>query len=232
VQIDWSVVVQYKGLFVWGLFVTLGLTVASALIGGVLGLFLGLLRVSHRSWLVYPARAYVTVFRGTPLLLQLLIVHFALLPTLFADIFHVTPPAAITSGVVALSLHAAAYIAEIFRAGIQAVAKGQLEAAYALGMRYSQALYHVVLPQAVRYMLPPLFNELIALLKDSSLVAVIAVNDLTYAAFTTAKNTFERWAPYLTAGVLYLFLTLLLTQIVGYFERRYDLISGRCARLD
>jgi polar amino acid transport system permease protein len=142
------------------------------------------------------------------------------LPTLFEDILGQQAPDAIVSAFVALSMNAGAYIAEIFRGGIQSIEKGQMEAARSLGMTYAQAMRLVILPQAFKRMLPPLGNEFIALLKDSSLVTIIAVNDITYAAFVTAKNTFVRWAPYITAGVMYLILTTILSRIVFYLEKR------------
>ncbi len=219
-MIDWSVIAEYKDLFIRGFITTLELTVVAVLVGLVIGLILGLMRLSGKKWLMIPAQVYVDLFRGTPLLLQILAVHFVVLPTLFQDVLGLPAPEAIVSSFVALSLNAGAYIAEIFRAGIQSIEKGQMEAARSLGMTYGQAMRLVILPQAFKRMLPPLGNEFIALLKDSSLVTVIAVNDITYAAFTTAKNTWERWAPYITAGAMYLILTLILSRVVFYMERR------------
>lgn len=226
-SIDWSVIWEYKEYFIRGFIGTIQLTVVAVLIGLVIGLALGLMRLSEKKWLEIPAKLYVDLFRGTPLLLQILAIHFAVIPTIY-EMFIVgvipldRPPTAFFSGCVALSLNAGAYIAEIFRGGIQSIEKGQMEAARSLGMTYAQAIRHVILPQAFKRMLPPLGNEFIALLKDSSLVAMIAVNDITYAAFTTAKSTFERWAPYITAGIMYLVLTLILSRVVFYLEKRFS----------
>ncbi|MGA8942250.1 MAG: amino acid ABC transporter permease [Thermoactinomyces sp.] len=217
---DWSVIIEYKDLFIRGLLVTIELTVVAVTIGMVIGVALGLMKISHKKWLFVPAKIYVDLFRGTPLFLQILFFHFAVLPTL-AESFGLEPPDAMISSFVALSLNSGAYIAEIFRGGIQSVDRGQLEAARSLGMSYPQAMRYVVLPQAFKQMLPPLGNEFITLLKDSSLVTVIAVNDITYAAFVTAKNTFVRWAPYVTAGLMYLVLTTVLSQLVSYLEKRF-----------
>lgn len=220
-NIDWSVIIDYKDLFIRGLWMTIQLTVVAILVGLVIGLVIELMRLSGKKWLQIPAQAYVDLFRGTPLLLQILAIHFAVLPTITMDIFGMeSSPEAAVSSFVALSLNCAAYIAEIFRAGIQSIDKGQMEAARSLGMTYGQAMRLVILPQAFKRMLPPLGNEFIALLKDSSLVTVIAVNDITYAAFVTAKNTFERWAPYITAGLMYLVLTFILSRIVMMLEKR------------
>ena len=217
---DWSVVVEYKDLFIQGLITTIELTVVAVAVGLVIGISLGMMLISNKRWIRLPAKLYIQLFRGTPLFLQILFFHFAVLPTL-AEFFLLEPPDAILSGFVALSMNAGAYIAEIFRGGIQSVDKGQLEAARSLGMTYPQAMRFVVLPQAFKNMLPPLGNEMITLLKDTSLVTVIAVNDITYAAFVTAKNTFVRWTPYLTAGLMYLVLTTVLTQLVSYLEKRF-----------
>ncbi|MBA4603486.1 amino acid ABC transporter permease [Thermoactinomyces sp. AMNI-1] len=217
---DWSVIVEYKDLFIRGLLVTIELTVVAVAVGMVIGITSGFMRISRNKWFI-PAKLYVDLFRGTPLFLQILFFHFAVLPTL-AETFGLEAPDAMISSFVALSLNSGAYIAEIFRGGIQSVDQGQLEAARSLGMTYPQAMWHVVLPQAFKQMLPPLGNEFITLLKDSSLVTVIAVNDITYAAFVTAKNTFVRWAPYVTAGLMYLVLTTILSQMVSYLEKRFQ----------
>jgi polar amino acid transport system permease protein len=219
-ELDWSVIADYKDLFIRGFITTIELTVVAVLVGLCIGLLLGFMRLSRKKWLILPAKLYVDLFRGTPLFLQILAFHFAVLPTLFEDILGQQAPDAIVSAFVALSMNAGAYIAEIFRGGIQSIEKGQMEAARSLGMTYAQAMRLVILPQAFKRMLPPLGNEFIALLKDSSLVTIIAVNDITYAAFVTAKNTFVRWAPYITAGVMYLILTTILSRIVFYLEKR------------
>jgi polar amino acid transport system permease protein len=225
-NMDWSVIGEYKSTFITGFFTSIELTVVALLVGLLIGLIVGLMRISRQKWLKVPAKLYVDLFRGTPLLLQILAMHFAVLPTIFESL-GLQAPEAITSSFVALSLNAGAYISEIFRGGIQSIEKGQMEAARSLGMTYGQAMRLVILPQAFKRMLPPLGNEFIALLKDTSLVAIIAVNDITYAAFTTAKSTFERWPPYLTAAAMYLVLTLVLSRIVFYLEKRFSTSSQK-----
>ncbi|MBH8604132.1 amino acid ABC transporter permease [Thermoactinomyces sp. CICC 10522] len=226
-ELDWSVIVQYKDLFIRGVVTTIELTVVAICIGLLIGLILGFMQISGKKWLVIPAKLYVDLFRGTPLFLQILTIHFAVLPTLFEDILGLETPDAMVSAFVALSMNAGAYISEIFRGGILSIEKGQMEAARSLGMTYDQAMRLVILPQAVKRMLPPLGNEFIALLKDTSLVTVIAVNDITYAAFVTAKNTFVRWSPYIAAGVMYLVLTLILSRIVFHLEKRFNTSSKK-----
>ncbi|GAA5346407.1 amino acid ABC transporter membrane protein (PAAT family) [Planifilum fimeticola] len=222
--IDWSVVIEYKENFIRGFYTTIELTVVGILFGMLIGLILGLMNISRIKVLTIPAKAYVDLFRGTPLMLQILAIHFGIIPTV-CDAMGVDTPSALISGFIALSLNAGAYISEIFRGGILSIHKGQMEAARSLGMTYWQAMRLVILPQAFKRMLPPLGNEFIALMKDSSLVMVIAVNDITYAAMTTAKSTWERLAPYATAALMYLVLTYLLSRVVFYLERRFD--TGR-----
>lgn len=167
---------------------------------------------------------YVEVFRGTPLFVQILFIHFALIPSIWKTFFpDAEIPSALFSGFVALSLNAAAYIAEIFRAGIQSIDPGQMEAARSLGMTKGLAMRLIIIPQAFLRMLPALGNEFIALLKDSSLLSVIAAEQLGYFADSVAKNTFERYPPYLTAAAIYLILTLFLSRIVVRgLEKRFS----------
>ncbi|HJV45785.1 MAG TPA: amino acid ABC transporter permease [Bacillota bacterium] len=217
---DWSVIWEYRELFFRGFFNTILLTSTGVAFGLLIGLFMSLGKMSSKWVIRIPASLYVDMFRGTPLFVQILLIHFAVIPTIFEALGREIPPA-IFSGFVALSLNAGAYIAEIFRSGIQSIDKGQMEAARSLGMNHNQAMYHVILPQAFKRILPPLGNEFIALLKDSSLLAVIAVNELAYAGFTTAKSTFVRFPPYLSIAVLYLLLTLVFSQVVLWLERKY-----------
>lgn len=218
---DFTVIWDYKELFVRGFFNTILLTSSGIFFGLILGLFIGLGKMS-KHWIIrIPAKIYVDVFRGTPLFVQILIIHYAAIPSI-ADAIGIDIPGPIVSGIVALTLNAAAYIAEILRGGIQSIDRGQMEAARSLGMTHNQAMLYIILPQAFKRMLPPLGNEFIALLKDSSLLAIIAVNELAYAGFITAKSTFYRWEAYLTVAVLYLFLTMIFSKIVAYLERRFS----------
>lgn len=217
---DFSVVWEYKELFIRGFFLTIFLSASGVLMGLVLGLFLGLGKLSKRWFFYWPAKIYVDIFRGTPLFVQILFIHFAIIPSIFESL-HLDIPGPLFSGIVALTLNSGAYVAEIFRGGIQSIDKGQTEAARSLGMTHNQAMRYVILPQAFKRMLPPLGNEFIALLKDSSLVAIIAVQELTYAGMMTAKSTFVRYPPYITIAALYLVLTMVFTQVVNFLERRF-----------
>ncbi|MGD9679254.1 MAG: amino acid ABC transporter permease [Vulcanibacillus sp.] len=216
-----SVVIDYRELFFRGMFNTILLTTLGVSIGLVLGLFLGIGKLSHNKIFNIPASIYVTIFRGTPLYIQILIIHLVVIPA-FCELVGFSIPGALVSGIVALSLNSGAYIAEIFRGGIQSLDKGQTEAARSLGMTNYQTMRYIIIPQAFKRMLPPLGNEFIALLKDSSLLAVIAVNELSYASTMAYKATFVRGGPLFTVAILYLILTLILTKFVKYLERRFN----------
>ena len=241
-DLRWEILAGYKDLFVAGFWMTVQLTIVAIVCGLLLGLLLGL--VSSSRWaprpksplmavLIKPAQwltlAYVTFFRGTPLFVQILLVHFALMPTLIhpdhglllagdaAREFRQNH-GAFFSGALALTLNAGAYISEIFRAGIQSIHAGQTQAAYSLGLTYNQSMRHVVLPQAVRRMVPPLVNEAVTLVKDSSLVSAIGLAELALAARTVAGAYSRYWEPYLTISAIYLVLTLVLSTLAKRLE--------------
>jgi polar amino acid transport system permease protein len=180
----------------------------------------------------WPSTVYVSFFRGTPLFVQILLIHFAVLPLFInpTDGLLISGETArsikqnhgaFVSGIVALTLNAGAYISEIFRAGIQSIDRGQVEASRSLGLTYAKTMRHVVLPQAFRRMLPPLGNNAIALLKDSSLISAIGLAELAYAARTVAGAYSRYWEPYLTISLMYWVLTLGLAWGVKRLEARY-----------
>jgi len=237
-----DIIVEYAPLFGRGLLTTIALTVICIVQGTLLGLLLGLARLAQarhspaRELSVYglrwPATVYVSFFRGTPLFVQILLIHFAVMPVFInpVDGLIVSGEAAreikqnygaFLTGVVALTLNSGAYISEVFRAGIQSIDRGQVEASRSLGMSYWRTMYHVVLPQAFRRMLPPLGNNAIALLKDSSLVSAIGLSELAYAARTVAGAYSRYWEPYLTISLIYWVLTLGLAWVVRRLELRY-----------
>ena len=201
-------------LFLTGVWLTAKLAGLSLALGLPIGLLLALARVQPSKILKAPAAIYVEVMRGTPLLVQILFIYFVL-PS-----FGISIPA-FWSGIIALTLNCAAYISEIFRAGILSIDAGQMEAARALGMSYSQAMRNIILPQTFRRVVPPLTNEAIALLKDSSLVSVIGLTELA----RTGQELASRYAAPLTiwpvVAVFYLLLTFPLTRVAEYLERRW-----------
>jgi His/Glu/Gln/Arg/opine family amino acid ABC transporter permease subunit len=197
-----------------GMVITLELTFLSGMCGVLLGLVISLARISQSRIFRWPAALYVTVFRGTPALLQILFIFFAL-PQLTGITLDNFP-----AGVLALSLNAAAYLTEIFRAAIQSIDKGQMEAARTLGMGYGLAMRRIILPQTFRRLIPPVVNELAALSKDTSLVSVIALAEMLYKAQRVAAATLRPWETYAWAAVGYLLIVVTLTTVAGFFEKR------------
>ncbi|WP_309681162.1 amino acid ABC transporter permease [Polaromonas sp.] len=237
-----DIISEYSVLFWRGLQMTILVTLICIVQGTALGLAVGLARVAEsrhsparefcKYALRWPSVVYVSFFRGTPLFVQILLIHFAVLPLFInpTDGLLISGDTArelkqnygaFLSGVVALTLNAGAYISEIFRAGIQSIDKGQVEASRSLGMSFPRTMYHVVLPQAFRRMLPPLGNNAISLLKDSSLISAIGLAELAYAARTVAGAYSRYWEPYLTISLMYWVLTLGLAYLVKKLEARY-----------
>ncbi|MHB1006644.1 MAG: amino acid ABC transporter permease [Chloroflexota bacterium] len=196
-----------------GAWITIQLTVYAIFAGVVLGLFLALARMSTHRVISAPAIAYIEFIRGTPLLAQIFMIYFGL------GSLGVNVPD-FASGFLALSLNSAAYNAEIFRAGIQSISKGQMEASRSLGLNYAQSMAYVIIPQAFRFCLPPLGNEFIALLKDSSLVAIIGISDLMRVGREINGRTLRSIEVFGYVSLIYLMMTLPLSQIVSAAERR------------
>lgn len=238
----WEILAGYAPLFVEGVWTTIQLTLVAIGCGLVLGVMFGLVSTSADGprpasaparLLLWAARAatvaYVTFFRGTPLFVQILLVHFALMPALIhpdtglllsGDVAREfrQEHGAFFSGCVALSLNSAAYISEIFRAGIQSIHRGQMQAAYSVGLTHAQAMRYVILPQAFRRMVPALVNEGVTLIKDSSLVSAIGLAELALAARTVAGAYSRYWEPYLAISAIYLVLTLTLSLLAKRLE--------------
>jgi polar amino acid transport system permease protein len=214
---------QWKaGLLMQGLGLTIKVSVIATVFGVLIGLCAGIARVSANPFFRWSALTYVEIIRGSPLLVQIFIWYFVL-GTLVNSIlvrFDVGQIPPLWYGVAAMATFAGAYVAEIVRAGIQSIHRGQTEAARSLGMSYAQAMVHVILPQAIRRILPPLAGEFISLIKDSSLLGIIAIRELTKATrevVTTSLQAFELW---FVCALLYLILTFTLSMCVKYLERR------------
>ena len=196
-----------------GLWVTIWISFISGFIGLVIGLITGLCRISKNPTLRGLAVLYIELIRGTPLLVQIFIFYFFIGTVLNLD--------RTVAGIGALALFVGAYTAEIIRAGIQSIPKGQTEAARSLGMSAAETMIHIVLPQAFKRVLPPLAGQFISLIKDSSLVSVIAITDLTKSGreiITASFATFEIW---FTVAILYLLVTSVLSQLLFWLERRF-----------
>ncbi|MBU1564771.1 MAG: amino acid ABC transporter permease [Proteobacteria bacterium] len=202
----------HLGPLMLGLWTTLWLSGVSSFFGLFLGLITGLARVSKNFTIRWIALLYVECIRGTPLLVQIFIAYFFL-----GTVFNLSRN---VCGVGALALFAGAYVAEIVRAGIQSISKGQTEAARSLGMTAFQTMRDVVMPQAFKRILPPLSGQFISLIKDSSLVSVIAITDLTKSGREIITSTFATFEVWLIVAAMYLLVTSLLSQLVFYMERR------------
>ncbi|MGM9988323.1 MAG: amino acid ABC transporter permease [Bacillaceae bacterium] len=191
--------------------------VALSLIGGlVLGTLLALLKISRSKVLVLLADFYTSIFRGTPLVLQLIIIYYGI-PQLF-DI----EISGYWAAVIAFSLNSTAYVSEIIRAGINAVDKGQVEAASALGVPYGKRMKDIILPQAYRNILPALMNEIITLTKESAIVTVIGLQDVMRRAYIVGGDTYRYLEPLLFAGLIYYIMTLILAYVGKLLERKLN----------
>lgn len=195
-----------------GMIITLELTFLGGFFGLVLGMVGALMRLSPFAPVRALAVTYITFFRGTPLLLQILFIYFAL-PALIEVRLDSFP-----SGVLALSLNSAAYFAEIFRAGIESIPKGQMEAARALGMNYGLAMRRIIIPQTYKRLIPPIVNELAALSKDTSLVSVVALSELLYVTQRIGATYLRPWEVYFWAASGYLAVVLVLTLVASRIE--------------
>ena len=214
---EWKV-----GILLKGLWLTLKVSIIGIFFGIIIGLFAGLARISSNPAFKWTAIAYVELIRGSPLLVQIFIWYFAIgtvVNTMLASRgWTQLPP--LWFGVASLAFFAGAYVAEIVRAGIQSIHRGQTEAAQSLGMSYAQNMRYVILPQAFRRIFPPLAGQFISLVKDSSLLGIIAIRELTKATrevVTTSLQPFELW---FMCALLYLTLTFSLSMFLQYLERR------------
>ncbi len=213
--LDFGLVFAEMDLIVQAVLVTISLALLAEVVGVALGLGFSLLKVSG-SWLLrFPAQVYVDIFRGTPLLVQIIIIYFTspLIGIQFNSLFF--------AGLVALSLNSSAYVAEIFRAGIQSIDRGQMEAARASGLSYGQAMRYIIVPQAFRRVIPPLTNEFVMLVKDTSLVSVIGLVELLRAGRILQSETFNG-TPLIAAALIYLAICLPLIYLANALERRLN----------
>ena len=211
-QLDFGVAWKYLPFLLQAALMTIALTVVSQLLGTVAAFFLALARMSPRAWLRRPTMAYIWIVRGTPLLLHLFFVYYA------APAFGLTLDA-FPAAIIAMSASAAAYNAEIIRAGLQAVHHGQVEAAYAVGMRYRHIVRRIIVPQTVRIVIPSYMGNAISHTKNSSLASVITVPELMLTAQMIYSSTYRAIEILTVTGAIYLVLTSCLSALQLYFER-------------
>jgi len=217
---------QYKqwkpGLLIIGLWLTLKISVIATIGGIIIGVIGGLSRISSNPALKWLSICYVELIRGSPLMVQILIWYFVL-GTVVNDLLAANGLGRLPAfwyGAASLACFAGAYVTEIVRAGIQSIHRGQTEAARSLGMSYAQSMRYIILPQALRRILPPLAGQFISLIKDSSLLGIIAIRDLTKAAREIVSASLQPFEVYLLLALLYLVLTFSLSMLVQHMERR------------
>ena len=202
----------HMGVLMMGFVLTLKISIVSTFFGVILGIIVGIARLSKEPVTRGISLAYVELIRNTPLLVQIFIIYFFVGSLLRLSAF--------VAGTAALSLFAGAYVGEIVRAGIQSIHKGQMEASRSLGMSYTQAMRHIILPQALKRIIPPLAGQFISLIKDSSLVSVIALADLMFQGQQAVARSYYTFEVYFTVAFLYLVMTFSLSMATQYIERR------------
>lgn len=211
---DFSIITRSLPLLLKGALITVQITLLSVLLGMFFGLFIGMAHLAKFRLLKVLSGIFVNFIRGTPLLVQIFIIYFAI-PALIGK--RIEP---FLAAVIACSINSSAYVAEIFRAGIQSIDKGQMEAGRSLGMSWVQTMRYIILPQAFRRVIPPLGNEFIILLKDSSLVSVIGFEELTRQGQLIIARTYATFEIWTTVAVIYLVMTFTISRLVKFLERR------------
>ncbi|HDD7386291.1 TPA: ABC transporter permease subunit [Staphylococcus aureus] len=213
---DSGFISKYGSFFLKGIKITILISLIGVALGSILGAFVALMKLSKIKIISWIASIYIEILRGTPMLVQVFIVFFGITAALGLDI------SALVCGTIALVINSSAYIAEIIRAGINAVDKGQMEAARSLGLNYRQTMKSVIMPQAIKNILPALGNEFVTLIKESSIVSTIGVGEIMFNAQVVQGISFDPFTPLLVAAPLYFVLTFVLTRIMNMIEGRLN----------
>lgn len=213
---DSGFISKYGSFFLKGIKITILISLIGVALGSILGAFVALMKLSKIKIISWIASIYIEILRGTPMLVQVFIVFFGITAALGLDI------SALVCGTIALIINSSAYIAEIIRAGINAVDKGQMEAARSLGLNYRQTMKSVIMPQAIKNILPALGNEFVTLIKESSIVSTIGVGEIMFNAQVVQGISFDPFTPLLVAAALYFVLTFVLTRIMNMIEGRLN----------
>ncbi|EOB8314621.1 ABC transporter permease subunit [Staphylococcus aureus] len=213
---DSGFISKYGSFFLKGIKITILISLIGVALGSILGAFVALMKLSKIKIISWIASIYIEILRGTPMLVQVFIVFFGITAALGLDI------SALVCGTIALVINSSAYIAEIIRAGINAVDKGQMEAARSLGLNYRQTMKSVIMPQAIKNILPALGNEFVTLIKESSIVSTIGVGEIMFNAQVVQGISFDLFTPLLVAAALYFVLTFVLTRIMNMIEGRLN----------
>ncbi|VGQ37276.1 Octopine transport system permease protein occM [Streptococcus pyogenes] len=218
---DLSFLPKYWAYFNYGVLVTIMISVSVVFFGTLIGVLVTLIKRSHVKPLTWVVNLYVWIFRGTPMVVQIMIafawMHFNNMPTIGFGVLDLDF-SRLLPGIIIISLNSGAYISEIVRAGIEAVPKGQLEAAYSLGIRPQNAMHYVILPQAFKNILPALGNEFITIIKDSALLQTIGVMELWNGAQSVVTATYSPISPLLVAAFYYLMVTTVMAQLLAVLE--------------
>ncbi|HDA2548178.1 TPA: ABC transporter permease subunit [Staphylococcus aureus] len=213
---DSGFISKYGSFFLKGIKITILISLIGVALGSILGAFVALMKLSKIKIISWIASIYIEILRGTPMLVQVFIVFFGITAALGLDI------SALVCGTIALVINSSAYIAEIIRAGINAVDKGQMEAARSLGLNYRQTMKSVIMPQAIKNILPALGNEFVTLIKGSSIVSTIGVGEIMFNAQVVQGISFDPFTPLIVAAALYFVLTFVLTRIMNMIEGRLN----------
>lgn len=213
---DSGFISKYGSFFLKGIKITILISLIGVALGSILGAFIALMKLSKIKIISWIASIYIEILRGTPMLVQVFIVFFGITAALGLDI------SALVCGTIALVINSSAYIAEIIRAGINAVDKGQMEAARSLGLNYRQTMKSVIMPQAIKNILPALGNEFVTLIKESSIVSTIGVGEIMFNAQVVQGISFDPFTPLIVAAALYFVLTFVLTRIMNMIEGRLN----------
>ena len=213
---------RYK-FIIEGLFNTIIIALLAVIIGIIIGIIIAIIRNYHEQTGKLKigntiAKIYVSIIRGTPVILQLMIIYYVIFKSVNINIILV--------GVIAFGINSGAYVSEIIRAGINSIPISQSEAGYSLGLKYRQVMGYIILPQAIKNILPALGNEFITLLKETSVGAYIGIIELTKASDIIASRTYEYFFPLIIIALIYLFMTLGLSKLVSYMERRLNNVRG------
>lgn len=214
---NWSLIADNLPLLLQGALVTIKITAFSVAAGFIIGMLASIANLSSFKPLRWLVRIYVDVVRGTPMLVQIFLIYFAL-PQIIGQ--RIDP---FIAAVTACSLNSGAYMSEIFRAGIQSINKGQMEAGLSLGLSWAQTMRYIVMPQALKAIIPPLGNEFIAMLKDSSLVSVIGFEELMRRGQLIIAKTYASAEIWTTVAIIYLVMTQVISHFIAYLERKYDI---------
>lgn len=214
---DWSLIWDNIPILLQGAVITIQITVMAVGCGFFIGMIAALANLSRFKIVRLLVKCYVELFRGTPLLVQIFMIYFAL-PMVIGQ--SINPYVA---AVTACSINSGAYVSEFFRAGIQSIDKGQMEAGRSLGLTWAQTMRYIVMPQAFKAIIPPLGNEFIAMMKDTSLVSVIGFEELTRRGQLIIARTYGSFEIWTAVAIIYLIMTLSISQLVAFLERRYNI---------